>query len=192
MSRAAEEVFRRHRLSVGDYHCMGEAGIFGVGARVELMHGEIIDMAPIGSQHAGTVTRLGQLFFSAVRGNAIVYIQNPIVLDMYSEPEPDLALLKPREDFYAASHPGPEDVLLIVEVSDSSVRYDREVKIPLYGRTGIPESWILDLGSKQVEVYRQPGERGYQELLTPPAGERVCPVMLPAVSLPIDVLWPKV
>lgn len=171
---------------------MGEAGIFGVGARVELMHGEIIDMAPIGSQHAGTVTRLGQLLFSAVRGNAIVYIQNPIVLDMYSEPEPDLALLKPREDFYAASHPGPEDVLLIVEVSDSSVRYDREVKIPLYGRTGIPESWILDLGSKQVEVYRQPGEQGYQELLTPPAGERVCPAMLPAVSLPIDVLWPKV
>lgn len=191
MSRVAEAVVQRHRLSVADYHRMGEAGIFEAGVRVELIDGEIIDMAPIGSSHAGMVTRLGQMLFATAGQNAIVYIQNPIVLDENSEPEPDLALLKPRDDFYAASHPKPEDVLLLVEVSDTTLRYDREVKVPLYASAGIPEVWLIDIGSKQLEVFRKPAQHGFQQLLRPRTGERVHSVMSPDVIVSMDALWPK-
>ncbi|MDQ3564751.1 MAG: Uma2 family endonuclease [Pseudomonadota bacterium] len=130
MSRAAREFFHRHRLTVDDYQRMGEAGILDRNARVELIAGEIIDMAPIGSLHAGTVKRLIRMLERTVGDAAVLSVQDPIVLGPYSEPEPDVALLKPREDFYTTAHPVPDDVLLIIEVADTTVRYDREVKVP--------------------------------------------------------------
>ena len=188
MSRAAEKVVQRHRLSVADYHRMGEAGPFAEGVRVELIGGEIIDMSPIGSAHVGMVARLGQMLYAAAGQNAIVYIQNPILLDDNSEPEPDLALLKTRDDFYATSHPEPEDVLLLVEVFDTTLRYDREVKVPLYASAGIPEVWLIDIGGNQLEVFRKPAQQG---LLRPQTGERIHSVMSPDVIVSMDALWPK-
>lgn len=189
MSGTAEDLYKRHRLKVEDYHRMGEAGIFDENARVELIDGEIVDMVPIGSLHAGTVKRLIRLLERALGETALLSVQHPVVLSPYSEPEPDIALLKPREDFYTRSHPGPEDVLLIIEVSDTTLRYDREVKVPPYARAGIPEVWLIDLESKQLEIYRHPRAQGYQQILRPQPGERLRSVRLPEVSLPTAELW---
>jgi len=191
MSRAARELLHRHRLTVSDYQRMGEAGILDQNARVELIAGEIIDMAPIGSLHAGTVNRLIRMLERTVGDAAVLSVQNPIVLGPYSEPEPDVALLKPRGDFYTAAHPVPDDVLLIIEVADTTVRYDREVKVPLYASTGIPEVWLIDLARKAVEVYRQPSEHGYREVLRPYLSEPLQCALLPQVSLFPAGLWPK-
>ena len=162
MSTSAEEILRRHRLNVDEYYRMAEAGILGPDARVELIEGEIIDMAPIGSQHAAVVRQLAHILHQNVGDQAIVSTQNPVRLDEYSEPEPDLALLRPRDDFYAAAHPGPGDVLLIIEVADTSLRYDREIKIPLYARHGIPEVWLVDLENERLLRFLEPGPDGYR------------------------------
>lgn len=156
MSASASLILQRHRLSVADYYRMAEAGILGEDDRCELIEGEIIDMAPIGSRHASTVKRLLRHFERTVGNSAIVSIQDPIRLDARNEPQPDLALLRHRDDFYQQAHPTPGDVLLIVEVADASLRYDREVKLPLYARFGIPEVWIVDLQSSRVEIFRGP------------------------------------
>jgi hypothetical protein len=154
---------------------MAEAGIFSEDDRVELLEGEIVAMSPIGSRHAACVDRLTQHLVVQVGRRAIVRVQNPIRLGEYSEPQPDLALLKSRPDFYAEAHPGPEDVLLIVEVADQSAAVDREVKVPLYARWGVPEVWVVDLVSERVEVYRQPGAGGYEQRLTLARGDVVTP-----------------
>jgi Uma2 family endonuclease len=133
----------RRLFTVHEYDQMVQAGILHEDDRVELIEGEIIEMAAIGSRHAACVNRLVQLFVMHVAGQAIVHAQNPIRLSERTEPEPDLSLLKPRPDFYAAGHPGPQDVLLVIEVADSSIGFDREIKIPLYARAGIPEVWSL-------------------------------------------------
>lgn len=152
----------RHRFSVTDYHRMAESGIFQGRYRIELIDGEVIDMAPIGSPHVGAVFALNRLLMDAARGRATVSVQSAIRLGDNSEPEPDLALLRPRADGYR-SRPPPraEDTLLVVEVADSSLRFDREVKLPLYARHAIPEVWIVDLVENVVEVFRAPGEAGY-------------------------------
>jgi Uma2 family endonuclease len=146
----------KHRLKVADYHKMGEAGIFDEDARVELIDGELFDMPPIGSGHSGVVRILIHIFSRAVGVLALVDVQNPVVLGDDSEPQPDIALLKPRDDFYTKSHPTPEDVLLLIEVADSSTYYDRSIKVPLYARYRIPEVWLIDLPHKRLEVYRSP------------------------------------
>jgi len=120
----------RHRFTVEEYHRMGQAGILSEDDRVELIEGEIVEMAPVGSRHAACVKRLNALLSRRAGGRALVSVQDPIRLGEHSEPQPDLALLKPREDFYAAAHPGPEDVLLVIEVAETSLEYDREVKLP--------------------------------------------------------------
>ncbi|MGH8470646.1 MAG: Uma2 family endonuclease [Gammaproteobacteria bacterium] len=191
MSRAARELFHRHRLTVSDYQRMGETGILDQNARVELIAGEIIDMAPIGSLHAGTVNRLIRMLQRTIGDAAVLSVQNPIVLGPYSEPEPDVALLKPREDFYTATHAVPDDVLLIIEVADTTVRYDREVKVPLYASTGIPEVWLIDLPRKAIEVCRQPTAQGYREVLHPHPSEPLQCALLPQVSFLPAELWPK-
>jgi len=132
---------------------MGEVGILAPDARVELIKGEIIDMSPIGSRHAGVVARLSCLFERAVGDKAIVWAQNPVVLSDLSEPQPDIDLLKPREDFYTAGHPRPKDILLIVEVADTSFKYDRDVKIPLYAQHGIPEVWLIDVENRKFHWF---------------------------------------
>ena len=185
-----EPLLPQHRLSVDDYYKMGEAGIFGPHERVELIEGRLIDMAPIGSDHAGKVIRFTTLLSSVLAGRALISSQNPIRLSDHSEPQPDFAVLRPRSDFYEASHPEPQDVLLIIEVADTSIRYDQEIKLPLYARHGIPEVWLLDLRNAQLEVYRQPGADGYAEVLRPANDDEIAPVLLPAAKLSIAELWP--
>ncbi len=151
----------RYRLTEDDYHRMAEAGILGEDDRVELIQGELIEMTPIGSGHAGTVSWIAQRFSEVVAGRAVVWTQNPLRLDRHSEPQPDVALLRPRLDAYRASLPTPDDVLLVVEVADSSLAYHRDIKGPLYGAHAIPEYWLVDLAARCLVRYRQPSADGY-------------------------------
>lgn len=152
----------RHRYDVRDYYRMAEAGILSPDARIELIEGELVDMAPIGSRHAAVVDRFARSLTLAVGERAIVRVQGPVRLNELSEPQPDIALLRPREDFYAAAHPGPADVLLLIEVADSSLEYDRGVKLPLYARHGIPECWLVNLERGVINRCREPSDDGYR------------------------------
>jgi Uma2 family endonuclease len=169
MSSGAPES-RRHRLTVADYYRMGEVGILAPDARVELIDGELIDMAPPGHPHAGTVDQLALALGSAVNARAHVRVQNPLRLDDHSEPQPDVAVLRRRPDFYKSGHPRPVDALLVVEVADTSLRYDRDDKIPLYARHGIPEVWLVDLKGKRLVRYRNPQQDAYALIDEPDLG----------------------
>lgn len=153
MSTLMENGPRRHRLTVHDYHRMAETGVLAPDARVELIEGEIIDTAPLGKDHLSVVDQLTRLFVSAVGDEAIVRVQGSVRLSQITEPEPDLMLLKPRADFYRSRLATGDDMLLVIEVSESSLRYDREIKVPLYARHGTPEAWIFDLQHNQLLVY---------------------------------------
>lgn len=155
---------KRRLFTVNEYHQMAHTGILGESDRVELLEGELVEMSPIGTRHAACVKRLNNLFSQRLSQRALVSVQDPIHLGERSEPQPDLVLLKPRADFYSQSHPQPRDILLIIEVADTSVDYDRQVKIPLYAQAGIIEIWLLDLVKEFVEVYRQPVAREYTEI----------------------------
>lgn len=154
----------RRPFTVFEYDRMIEAGILQESDRVELIDGEILQMSPIGSRHAACVNRLNTLLIRHTGDTAIVSIQNPVRLNDYSEPEPHIAVLKPRDDFYVAAHPGVEDVLLVIEVAETSLEYDREVKIPRYAQAGIPEVWLLDLQHQLVIVHTQPTHATYQNI----------------------------
>lgn len=167
MSQIAVDPPRRHRLSVSDYYRMAEVGILRPDERVELIDGEIIDMAPPGSLHAGTVDQLLDRLRAAVGSTAIVRVQNPIALDRFSEPQPDLTLLQRRADFYKTNHPTAHDVLLVIEVADTSLRFDRDIKTALYARNGIPEVWLVDLRSQQVTRFRTPRHGTYAAIDRP-------------------------
>jgi Uma2 family endonuclease len=162
MTNLARGWIARHALSVEDYHRMGEAGILHEEDRVELIEGEIIDMGPIGSLHAGTVAELTRALVLAVGAEAMVWTQNPLRLGGRSEPEPDIALLRPQS--YRSSLPRAEDVLLIVEVAEASLRYDREIKVPLYARHGVPEVWLVDLAHRVVHAFSLPSQRRYEQV----------------------------
>lgn len=155
------EPFIKHKLTVNDYYRMGEAGILHEEDRIELIEGELIDMAPIGSNHAGIVAQLTSLLSVFAVGKAVVWSQNPLRLNDHSVPQPDIMLLKPRPDFYKSTLPEPTDVLVLIEVSDSSLAYDRSTKLPLYARNGIQEFWLVDLNAKFVERYSNPNQTGY-------------------------------
>ncbi len=152
------------KFTTEQYHLMHEAGVFLEGDRLELINGEIAEMSPIGRKHAVCVTRLTELFFSRLLGKVQIWSQNPIFLDNGSEPQPDLVILKRREDFYADALPIPSDILLIIEVADSTIAYDREVKMPLYAVAGIPEMWLFDINRKVIEGYSQPSTLGYKKM----------------------------
>ena len=152
----------RHRFTVAEYVRMGQTGIISEDKRVELVCGEVIEMSPIGERHAACVDFLTQLVTLRLRRSAIVRVQNPVQLDDYSEPQPDITVLKPRDDFYRHAHPRPEDVLLVIEVSDSTLEYDRKVKMPLYAGAGIPEAWLVNLPEERVEAYSDPAGGEYQ------------------------------
>jgi hypothetical protein len=175
----------RRSFTVEEYHKMAQVGILSEDDRVELLEGEIVEMTPIGSRHAACVNRLNRLFSDRVGAQAIVSIQNPIRLSERSEPQPDLALLKPEPDFYAMAHPGPEDVLLVIEVAETSPDYDREFKIPLYARAGIPEAWLVDLQAEAIEVYRKPSPQGYGEVRRAGRNQRIAPKPLPELELAV-------
>ena len=179
----------RRKLDVAEYHRMGEAGILHEDDRVELIEGELIEMTPIGEPHVGTVNRLNRLLVVAAGTRAVVAVQNPVRLDGHSEPQPDFALLRPRADDYFGAKATPADVLLLMEVADASLRYDRAVKLPLYARHGIPEAWGVDLEHGLVEVHRQPAGDGYATSSRETAGASVEPALLPGVVLRVaDVL----
>ena len=154
---------RRRPFTVGEYYRMAAADILTEEDRVELIAGQIVAMSPIGSRHAACVDRLNGLLHRQQESPFIVRVQSPIALDAYSEPEPDLVLLRPRADFYADAHPTASDVLLAIEVADTSIDYDREVKLPLYAQAGIPEVWLIDLQKNRVEVYARLQGDAYQQ-----------------------------
>lgn len=169
----------RHRFSVKDYYRMAEIGVLPPDARMELLDGEIIDRSPIGPFHGGVVARLTRLFNQLSNNRWLVWPQNAVRLDEHSEPQPDLALLKPSPDDYTNRHPGPEDVFLLVEVADTTLELDREKKIPAYGRAGIAEVWIVNLPDQTVEVYREPHFTGYNSKTVLRASDKASPPAFP-------------
>ncbi len=171
------------RFTVEEYYRMAEAGILGEDDRVELLDGEIVQMSPIGSRHAGTVDRLGEALRQGAGTQAVVRVQNPIRLSETSEPQPDLCLLRPRADYYTGRHPGPDDVLLVIEVADASLRYDRDVKIPAYARAGVPEVWLFDLTGRRIYAYREPSGDGYRSVTELKAGDELSLATLRAVRV---------
>ncbi len=176
----------RHRLNVDDYHRMAEAGILSEDDRVELIDGDLIDMAPIGQGHAGVVNGLNHALSMAFGGQAIVSVQNPLRLDRLNEPQPDVVVLRPRDDFYQHGTPaGPADVLLLVEVADSTLRYDRAVKLPLYASAGITEVWIVDLRRRVVDVHLTPAGDGYATIETHGPEDTVTLALAPEIAVPL-------
>lgn len=179
----------KHRFTVDEYYRMAETGILAPDARVELLEGEIVDMFPIGPFHSGVGTRLQTIFTKAGGERWIVRTQYPIHLDDGSEPQPDLALVKPRDDFYIGSHPQPQDVYLLVEVADSSVRFDREEKLPVYARAGIAEYWLVNLVERKVELYRDPSPDGtYRSITQARHGDHIAPVAFSDVAMTVESL----
>lgn len=177
-------------FTVDEYYCMAEAGILSEDDRVELIEGKVITMSPIGSRHAACVKRINQCLSDQVGQKALVSVQDPIHLDDYSEPEPDLALLRPRADFYAQNHPTPSDVLLVVEVADTSEDYDRPIKVPLYANAGIPAVWLVVLPRNTVEVHARPVDGAYQDIRTAQPGEILTVQSIPGLEIPVDAILP--
>ena len=178
----------RYRLSSGVFHEMIEKGIFGEDERVELIEGELAIMSPIGSEHMGIVNQLAEVLIRQLKRRALVGVQGPIHLDEHSEPQPDLILLTPRQDFYKRSLPRPADVLLVIEVADSSLAYDRTVKMPLYANASVPEAWIINLIDRWIEVYRDPSLAGYTTLLKILPGKSIAPQAFADVVVSVDEL----
>jgi Uma2 family endonuclease len=183
---ATDVEIQRRRFTLDEYHRMGEAGILHEDDRVELIHGEIVQMTAIGSRHAACVAVLNERLVLRVGDRAVLWPQNPVVILPDSEPQPDVILLKRRPDFYRAALPQAEDVLLLVEVADTSIRYDRNVKRPLYADAGIAEYWIVDLEGEAVEVCRDPEGDRYRSVERLGRGARVAPLAFPDVLLPVD------
>jgi len=170
---------------------MGEFGLFGDGARVELLDGEVIEMSPIGSPHASCVARLNFLLMRAVGSRALIFPQNPVGLDNYSEPQPDIAVLAPRPDGYSQSHPTPPDVLLLIEVADTTLPFDRDHKSFVYARSGVRQTWIVDLTGDEVLVMGSPAPDGYGRVRSLRRGEQLEIEALESVVLHVDdVLGP--
>ncbi len=181
----------RRRFTLAEYHRMGEVGILSEDDRVELIEGEIVEMTPINSHHAGFINRLVGIFAKNAINQAIVSVQNPVHLSEDSEPQPDLALLKPRADFYVASHPTPRDILLIIEVADTSLIYDRETKLPLYAKSGVLEVWILNIEEESLEIYRSPSKEGYEksEVIQRDTAQSISPQLLPNIILKLKDIY---
>ena len=156
----ARELAKRW-ITADEYERMGEAGIFPRDARLELIGGEIFETSPIGSAHTGCVKFLSGLLHRLFGGTLIVSVQDPVRLNDFSEPQPDVALLRRREDFYRGAHPTAADVLLAVEVADTTVITDRSVKVPLYARSGVPEVWLVNIPGGQLEIYSEPSGDSY-------------------------------
>lgn len=173
------------RFTADEFHRMGEAGILGEDDRVELIDGQIVPMSPIGYRHAGAIIRLTRALSRDLHDRALVSVQNPVRLGEHEEPQPDLVVLRPRPDDYTTRLPEPADVLLLVEVADSSLEHDRDLKAPLYARAGIPEYWLWDLDNRQVLVHRGPTPEGYASIETFDRASTVSPAAFPEIRLPL-------
>lgn len=170
------------KFTVDDYHLMAETGLFAEGERVELLEGRIYAVTPIGRRHAATVAKLTALL-SPLQGRAVLWVQNPLQFPPYGEPEPDVAVLRFSETFYEYEVPKPQDVLLVIEVADSTLGFDRRVKLPIYAEAGVPEFWIINLVHDQTEVYLEPEGADYQVKHVVPFSSPISPRHFPDISL---------
>ena len=180
---------KRHRITVHDYHRMGEIGVFAPDARVELIEGEIIDMAPIGNDHQSIVDQLTRALVLVVGDRAIVRVQGSIRLSQWSEPEPDVVLLKPRSDFYRSEFALGTDTLLVIEVSDTTLKYDRDIKVPLYARHGVPEVWVVDVNGNALFVYDDLRDGKYERHVVFESPASVPVTHLPGITLDVGALF---
>ena len=187
MASDMEAQVLKRLFSVDEFHQMAEAGVFGEDDRLELLDGEIVQMTPIGSRHAACVMRLNASF-GQLWASAVVSVQGPLVLDEGTEVYPDIALLERRPDFYSQSHPRPGDVLLVIEVADTTGDYDRRVKVPRYARAGIPEVWVVDIQGRAIEVYRQASAGKYREQRRAEPGEALAIPGVPDQRLAVDAV----
>jgi Uma2 family endonuclease len=178
----------RRKINAHEYLRMAEAGILRCEERVELIEGQLVAKPPASASHAGTVTILNRLFVLAACDRAIVSVQNPVQLDRFNEPEPDIALLKPRADGYRHARPGPNDVLLLIEVASSSLDYDRTVKRALYAAHGVAEFWIVDLDAESVEIHRDPSGETYLSAREVRAGT-IEPTALAGAAIEVAALF---
>jgi Uma2 family endonuclease len=178
----------RRRFTLDEYHRMAEAGILNEDDRVELIRGEIVQINPIGSRHASCVARLSDVLLGSLRGRAVLWPQNPLTILPDSEPQPDVILLRYRHDFYRNALPGPADVALLIEVADSSLRYDRWLKAPLYAEAGVQEYWIVDLEGHAVEVHPNPSGGRYQSVKRVGITGTVSPLAFPDLPLAVSTI----
>lgn len=179
----------KKRFTVDEYYRMAEAGILQPQDRVELIDGEIIQMSPIGHRHWVRVSRTSAMFFTAFGNKAVLSTQSPLRLNEWTEPQPDLIVFKPRSDFYAAKVPTPHDVLFLMEIADTSLIYDRNIKIPLFAAAGIPEVWIEDAKRDVLYVYRNPRGVSYAAVIELRRGDSVSPIAFPDIQFAINELF---
>lgn len=178
----------RYRFTADDYQRMTAAGVLTEDDRVELLDGEIVRMAPIGPRHAGTVDRIARRLTFGLGETILVRVQNPVRVDTHSLPEPDITVARLRDDFYTGGHPGPEDVFLVVEVADTSLRLDREVKIPIYARSGIREVWLADIDGGSLHVFKSPSAEGYKVQQVVHRGQTLSPEAFSELKLTVEEL----
>ena len=178
------------KFTVAEYYRMVDAGILQPRERVELIEGVILTMPPIGPFHAESVDYFNRVFSRRSEGRFRVRIQSTVHLGEHLEPEPDIALLRCRPGGYRRAHPTPEDILLITEVADSTLDYDRDIKAPIYGRAGIPETWVVNLREDCLEVFRNPGPQGYGQHTLYRRGDKISPVALPDLEFAVAELLP--
>jgi Uma2 family endonuclease len=179
----------KHRFNVNEYYRMGETGVLPPNARVELLDGEIIDISPIGPFHGSVTKYLNRLFSNAAKDRWVTVVAGPVHLDDYSEPQPDVMLVKTTKDLYRKGHPQASDVYLLIEVADTSLMRDVNEKLPAYGRSGIAEVWIVNLNEETIEVYRQPNFTGYGNKTVLSAGDIAKPQAFPDVVVNVgDIL----
>lgn len=176
------------RFTVEEYHRLAEVGVLHEDDRVELLNGVIVNMMPIGPFHGGSVNRLNRLFERVSRDRWVTSVQGPLQIHPHHEPQPDLLLLKPRDDFYGSRHPRPEDVYLLIEVSDSTLLIDREEKLPIYAKARIQEVWIMNLPERVIEVYTAPRDGEYTEMRRVAPGETLAPSAFPDAAIDTGTL----
>jgi Uma2 family endonuclease len=180
----ATDIARMRKFTADEYERMVDLGIFGEDERLELIEGEIVEMAPVGHRHAACVAQLNKRLVISVGDRALVWVQGPARLGVDSVPEPDLALLRPHS--YRSGSPRPEDVLLVIEVAESSLRYDRTTKLRLYARAGVPEYWVVSVDGEWIEVHRSPEGDGYHERHRAGRGQTIAPVAFPDLAVAVD------
>lgn len=185
---AAAPPIERYRLTSAIFHEMVDKGILNEDDRLELIEGELVTMSPIGPEHSGIVDQLAAILIKQLGDRAVIKVQGPLQLDESTEPQPDLILLEPRRDYYKRSLPRPADVVLVIEVADSSLAYDRAIKMPLYARASVPEAWIVNLIDRWIEVYRDPSAAGYTTLHKILTGKSIAPQAFDDAVVVVDDL----
>jgi len=182
---------KRRRLTVDDFAKMCEVGILTADDRVELIDGELIEMPPMGPPHAGIVNHLAKILIHRLGDGADLRIQSSVLLSRYTQPEPDLAVVRPDPNRYLLRHPQPTDILIAIEVADSSLRYDRREKIPRYAAAGVPEAWLVDVRARSITVYTEPGSDGYDTSRTVGWAEELVATAVPSLNLVFEEILPE-